>query len=277
MEKKTITRILTTCLLMGMALIAAGCTTTADTGTPSTHGKKTITVFTAGSLKGAFTEIATQYEADYPGTTVVLNIDGTQALRTQVEQGARGDVFASANTKHMDALMAEGLMKNGTVTNFLENRVTIALPVSNPGDIQEIDDLATPGKKVLIGTPEVPVGEYARQVLENMAEEPEYGQEYADAVMANVISEETNVNNIIAKLLIGEADAGFTYASDAITPAYADQLTTIPIPDEYNVIAHYPIGVLRESADPETAADFIAFIRSEEGGVILSSYGFTPI
>ncbi len=263
---------LITSVMIVAFLLAAGCTTASDS-----VEDKSITVFTAGSLKGAFTEMADAYEEQNPGTTVVLNIDGTQALRTQVEQGARGDVFASANTKHMDALMAGGFMENDTVSGFLENRVTITLPVSNPGDIQGLADLAIPGEKVLIGTPEVPIGNYARQVLDKMAGDPEFGQDYEDAVMANVISEETNVNNIIAKLLIGEADAGFTYTSDAITPAYADQLMTITIPDEYNVIAHYPIGVLRESADPDTAADFIAFVRSEEGGVILSSYGFTPV
>lgn len=277
METKTLTRIMTACLLMGITLIAAGCTTTTDTATPHTDGETTLTVFTAGSLKGAFTEIASQYETAHPGTDVVLNIDGTQALRAQVEQGARGDVFASANTKHMNALVAEGFMKNGTVTGFLENRVTIALPLSNPGDIQEIGDLATPGEKVLIGTPEVPVGSYARQVLDNLAADPAYGEEFTDAVMANVISEETNVNNIIAKLLIGEADAGFTYTSDVVTPAYCDKLTTIPIPDDYNIVARYPIGVLEETTHPEAAADFIAFVRSDTGGDILRTYGFTPL
>ncbi|WAI02298.1 molybdate ABC transporter substrate-binding protein [Methanogenium organophilum] len=268
--------VLLACLMMGAVLLVAGCTTTSDV-TPSANAEKSITVFTAGSLKGAFTEMAAAYEDEHPGTTVVLNIDGTQALRTQVEQGARGDVFASANTKHMDALMAGGFMENDTVSGFLENRVTIALPVSNPGDIHGLADLSTPGEKVLIGTPEVPVGGYARQVLEKMAADPEYGENYTEAVMANIISEETNVNNIIAKLLIGEADAGFTYTSDVVTPAYADQLTTIPIPDEYNVVAHYPIGVLKESTDPETAEDFIAFVRSGPGGEILRTYGFEPL
>lgn len=276
MKTCEITPVLITCLMIGVVLLAAGCTSTSDV-TPSADAAKSITVFTAASLKGAFTDMAAQYEDEHPGTTVVLNIDGTQALRTQVEQGARGDVFASANTKHMDALMAGGFMENDTVTRFLENRVTIALPASNPGDIHEPADLSTPGEKVLIGTSEVPVGGYARQVLEKMTADPEYGEEYMDAVMENIISEETNVNNIIAKLLIGEADAGFTYTSDVVTPAYADQLTTIPIPDEYNVIAHYPIGVLRESTDPETAADFIAFVRSGQGGEILRSYGFEPL
>jgi molybdate transport system substrate-binding protein len=269
-------RVLAAILLTAAVLCAAGCIS-APSGQASPYEEETITVFTAGSLKGAFTDIAAAYEAQHPSTTVVLNIDGTQALRTQVEQGARGDVFASANTKHMNALMEGGFMDNATVTQFVENRVTVTLPASNPGTIDDLLDLATPGKKVLIGTPDVPIGGYTRQVLDRMAADPAYGQDYADAVMANVISEETNVNNIIAKLLIGEADAGFTYTSDAITPAYADQLTTITIPDEYNVIAHYPIGVLRESAEPDTAEDFIAFVRSDEGGDILRRYGFEPV
>lgn len=264
--------LLVTCMVIGAFLLVAGCTSTSQPA-----DEKTLTVFTAGSLKGAFTDIAAAYEEQHPGTKVVLSIDGTQALRTQVEQGARGDVFASANQKHMNALMGEGFIDNATVVNFVKNRVTVALPVSNPGNITELSDLAKSGTKVLIGTPEVPIGNYARQVLDKMAANQSYGQTYEDAVMANVISEETNVNNIIAKLLIGEADAGFTYTSDVVTPAYADQLTTITIPDEYNVVAQYPIGTLKESADPETAEDFIDFVRSEQGGEILRSYGFEPV
>lgn len=276
MKTTRITPVFIACLMIGAVLLAAGCTSTAETATTA-DAEKSITVFTAGSLKGAFTDIAAAYEEAHPGTTVVLNIDGTQSLRTQVEQGARGDVFASANTKHMNALMAEGFMDNATVAEFVTNKVTIAIPASNPGNLATLSDLATPGKKILIGTTDVPVGGYAREVLGKMADDPLYGQDYEDGVMTNVISEETNVNNIIAKLLIGEADAGFTYTSDVVTPAYADQLTTIPIPDEYNVIARYPIGVLDESADPQAAADFIDFVCSAEGGEILGTYGFEPL
>lgn len=260
---------LAACMAICALLLAAGCTTTEE--------ETTITVFAAGSLKGSFTEISTAYEDDHPGTEVVLNIDGTQALRTQVEQGARGDVFVSANQKHMDALIGEGFMDNATVVDFVENRVTVALPASNPGTIADLSGLTKAGTKVLIGTPDVPIGSYAREVLESMAADPAYGEAYRDAVLANVVSEETNVNNIIAKLLIGEADAGFTYTSDVVTPAYADQLTTITIPDEYNVVARYPIGALRESAHPDTANEFIAFVLSEQGREILGRYGFDPV
>jgi len=271
------TTALIACMVIGAFLLVAGCTSTSQPTLSPTEEEKSITVFTAGSLKGAFTDMAAAYEEQHSGTKVVLNIDGTQALRTQVEQGARGDVFASANLKHMNALMGEGFIDNATVVDFVENRVTVALPASNPGNITELSDLSKAGTKVLIGTPEVPIGNYARQVLDKMAADTAYGQTYEDAVMANVISEETNVNNIIAKLLIGEADAGFTYTSDVVTPAYADQLTTITIPDEYNVVAQYPIGVLNESANPDTAEDFITFVRSEQGGEILQRYGFSPV
>lgn len=267
----TYSRLMVACMI-GAFLIVAGCTST-----PQDAGEKTVTVFAAGSLKGAFTEIAAAYEEQHPGREVVLNIDGTQALRAQIEQGARCDVFAAANQNHMDALMGKGFIENRSVVDFVENRVTVALPASNPGAIADLSDLGKTGAKVLIGTPDVPIGGYAREVLDAIAADPDYGQTYKEAVMANVISEETNVNNIIAKLLIGEADAGFTFTSDAVAPAYADRLTTITIPDEYNVVARYPIGALRESAHPETADEFIAFVRSEGGREILRSYGFDPV
>lgn len=264
---------LTVAVILVAGLLAAGCTdSTVSTGTPQT----TLTVFTAASLTGAFTDIGTAYEEQNSDVQVDLVFDGSQALRTQIEQGASPDVFVSANTKHMNALMSEGFMDNDTVINFLENGVAVIIPVDNPGQISDLSDLANPGVKLVIGTEDVPFGSYTRQVLAKMAADPEYGQEYVDAVMANVISEETAVSTVVPKLQLGEADAAFVYKSD-VQPDDRDTILRIEIPEEYNVVATYPLGILAESSQKDAAASFIEFVTGPKGDAILEEYGFDPI
>jgi molybdate transport system substrate-binding protein len=251
------------------ALLVAGCAQKEET-----TGNKEITVFAAASLTGAFGEIKGGFEKDNPGTSVVCNFDGTQALRTQVEQGAYGDVFASANTKHMNALKAEGLVLNETVSNFAKNRIVIIVPRDNRKGIQNFSDLAKPGTKIVMGTKDVPCGSYALQVLDRIANDTSYGPDYKKSVLDNVLSQETVVTGIIAKTAAGEADAGFAYYSD-VTEDAKEKLTKIEIPEEYNVVAEYPIAVLTESRDKEEAQRFIGYVESEKGREVLAKYGFT--
>ncbi len=267
---------LITCILAVLlvaSLLAAGCTdSVASTSPPQT----TLTVFTAASLTGAFTDISKAYETQHPGVKVDLVFDGTQALRTQVEQGASPDVFVSANAKHMDALKNEGFMDNETVVYFVENGMAVIVPADNPANITGLSDLASPGVKLVIGTKDVPFGSYTRQVLDKMAADPQYGQAYKDAVMANVISEETAVSTVVPKLVLGEADAAFVYKSD-VQPGDKDKVLRIEIPAEYNVVAQYPLGILAESSQKGASAEFIGYVTGTEGGAILEEYGFDPI
>jgi molybdate transport system substrate-binding protein len=234
-----------------------------------------LVVFCAASLTGAFGEMGQIYE-DENGVDVILNFDGTQAIRTQVEQGASADVFVSANKKHMDALMAEGFMDNDSVSIFTENRMVVIVPKGNPADIQSLSDLAEPGVMIVMGIREAPFGGYALQVLDNLANDPAYGPEYRDAVMNNVISQETSVSHLVSKIALGEADAGFAYQSD-ISPELSEQVSKVEIPDQYNVVAEYPLGMLKESENPDQAASFIEFVISPEGRTILEKYGFQPV
>jgi len=277
-------------LLIISAILFAGCTGTSDssvatatptattvaTTTATTAQPVTLTVFTAASLTGAFTDIADTYNAQSDGITVETVFDGSQALRTQIEQGAEPDVFVSANTKHMNALKDEGYMDNGTVVLFLENSMAVIVPADNPANITTLSDLANPGVKIVIGTADVPFGSYTRQVLEKMNTSESYGTEYVDAVYANVVSEETAVSTVVPKLTLGEADAAFVYKSD-ILQEYRDQLIQLDIPGEFNVVASYPLGVLAETGNKDAALDFIEFVRGNEGSVILEDYGFDPI
>ncbi|PKL70277.1 MAG: molybdate ABC transporter substrate-binding protein [Methanomicrobiales archaeon HGW-Methanomicrobiales-1] len=254
-------------------LLAAGCT---SSGTAPAVEKKELTVFTAASLTGAMTDIATAYEALHPDTKIVLNFDGSQALRTQIEQGAPADLFLSANTKHMSALQGEGLMVNESVAIFAKNKLALIVPKENRANITGLPDLAQPGIRLVMGTKEVPFGDYTRQALGKMANDSAYGPAYRDAVMNNVVSEDPAVTALVAHIRLGEADAGIAYASDV---SEGDRLliTTIPIPDQYNVIASYPLGIVQDSPVQDRAAAFVEFIESPEGSAILTRYGFTPV
>jgi molybdenum ABC transporter, periplasmic molybdate-binding protein len=259
-------------LLIAATLAVAGCTGT----TQPTAQQTTLTVFTAASLTGAFSEIGEAYTAENPDTVVDCAFDGSQALRTQIEQGASPDVFVSANVKQMKALEAGGFMENDTVAVFLENSLTVIVPADNPANITSLADLARPDVRLVIGTKDVPFGSYTRQVLDTMAADPAYGAAYRDAVMENVISEETAITTVMPKLTLGEADAAFVYRSD-VRPNDRSLVRQIEVPAEYNVVAEYPLGILASSEQKTEAAAFIAFVRGPTGSAVLESYGFDPV
>ena len=226
-----------------------------------------LTVFAAASLTDSFGEMATTFEASHPGVDVSLNFAGSNTLRAQIDQGAQADIFASANTKEMDALVASGLAAEGTPQTFLTNRLVVITPTENPAGVSTFDDLTRPGLKLVLAAEEVPVGRYTRQMLDNA------GADFKAMVLANVVSNETDVKQVLAKVQLGEADAGIVYASDAVA---APELPVIEIPSEWNVLAKYPIAALKDAPQPELANEFVAFVLSPDGQTILKKWGFSP-
>lgn len=251
------------------------------------------TVFAASSLTDAFNEIATAFEKEYPEAQVVFNFAGSQRLRTQLELGAQADVFASANWEQMNAVVESGLV-SGEPANFASNQLVVVVSSaalqdsSNPlwgtegqqgssaGEAPGLEDLARPDVRLVLALPEVPVGKYSRSAIENLGADPKFGPDYASAVLANVVSEETNVRQAAQKVALGEADAGIIYQTDAAIPDIAQRVQVIPIPEPFNVVASYPIALLEGSAQPELAQSFIDFVRSDQGQEILGRYGFGP-
>jgi molybdate transport system substrate-binding protein len=236
---------------------------------------KELTVFTAASLTGAFGEIGQMYKNE-TGISVAFNFDGSQALRTQMENGAYADIFVSANQKQMKATEKDGLMNNSSVVIFTKNKLSLIVPKDNPAKIVNLSDLAKPGLKIVMGTKDVPVGDYTLQILSKLGNDSAYGPDYKAKVLSNVISQETNVNYVVTKVALGEADAGFAYVSD-ITENLTSKVDKIAIPDEYNVIAEYPMGILRESKYPVQSQKFISRVLSDEGKAVLEKYGFAPV
>ncbi len=232
---------------------------------------RTIYVFAASSLTEAFGEIGNQYEAANAGLSVQLNFGGSQALRTQIEQGAPADVFVSASTTDMDTLVHEGLVSSAGVQTLLSNKLVVILPSNNPAGINSLADLARPKVKVVLAAADVPVGNYARQALQKMS--GQFGSDFSTRVLANVVSNEDNVKQVVAKIQLGEADAAIVYVSDAVA---APSLQLIEIPDTLNVVATYPIAALRNSRNATLAAAFIQYALGPDGQAILKKWGFGP-
>ncbi|MBN1236308.1 MAG: molybdate ABC transporter substrate-binding protein [Methanotrichaceae archaeon] len=236
--------------------------------------QRELIVFCGAGLTGALSEIGEIYE-NRSNISVKFNFDGVPALRTQIEQGAYADVLVSANLKHMNALQSEGFIDNQTVKIFTRNKVAIIVPNGNPANITGLGDLAVPGVKSLMGTKELPIGDYALQVLEKLAADPEYGPAFKESVLANVVSLETTVNRVVSKVALGEVDAGFAFISD-VSPQMVGKITRIPIPDKYNAEGDFPVGILLQSKYPVEAQAFIDVLMSNDGQAILDKYGFIP-
>jgi len=249
--------------------VATSVPTTAPT---STAAPQTLTVFAAASLTGAFGDIGKGFEAAHPGVTVKFSFAGSQVLVTQIEQGAPADVFASADHKNMDALVTANLVASG-YKDFATNLLTVILPPKNPANVQTLQDLAKPGLKLVLEDPSVPAGNYTRQILTNMSKDPTYGTDFSTKVLANVVSNETDVKQVVAKVDQGEGDAGIVYVTDALA---APDLKSIAIPANYNVIAHYPITVLEKAPNSDLAAAFVAYVLSADGQAVMQKWGFSP-
>lgn len=249
-------------LIVILSLVLASCirTTMSDL----------LTVYAAASLTDAFTEIGKAFESANPNVAVTFNFGGSQNLRTQIEQGAPADVFASANFKEMEALAAQALISESWV--FLTNQLTVILPETNPANINSLEDLGKPGIKLVLAAEEVPAGRYSRGVLANL--NAQFGVDFSKRVLSNVVSNEDNIRQAVTKVQLGEADASIVYISDAVA---VPELQTIEIPAGFNVVAEYPIALLENTADRETAQVFINFVLSPEGQAILKKWGFTPV
>ncbi|WP_216320103.1 molybdate ABC transporter substrate-binding protein [Deinococcus aestuarii] len=228
-----------------------------------------LTVFAAASLTDALTELGKAFDAR-TGHKTTFQFAGSQALRTQLENGARADVYASANTAQYTPLVDKGLVAPGQA--FVSNKLAVIAPRNNPR-VNRLPDLAAPGVKLVIADKTVPVGDYTRRMLAAVDKAGTYGQDFSARALKNVVSEEPNVRQVALKVQLGEADAAVVYVTD-VTPALRPSVRVITLPTRFNQSATYPIGVLRGSASPEAAQAFVQYVRSPEGQQTLKKWGF---
>jgi len=302
-DKKTIIITVFMSVMLCIAIMATGCTNNAQTPgtttgtspgsttavqtagtTPATQGNttvptkaasKTLIAFTAASLKGASDAIGPAFSNTSPGTTVKFNLDGTQVLKQQLENGAKADILISASNTYTNALKNEGYLVNDSIKNLTSNYIIVIIPAGNPGHIGSLADLGTPGKKLAMGTPDVPVGVNTRQSIAKLANDTFNGT-WNSTVYKNVVSFETTEPGVVTKVSLGEVDAGFVYES-SYKAAPNGTLNAIVIPVKDNSLQTYTIAVTNTTSDKNAALQFETFMASAQGQQILSNFGFRPI
>jgi len=218
-------------------------------------------VFAAASLTDSFKVLATSFEKQQADVLVKLNFAGTPTLVTQIEQGAQADVLASADAANMDRLKADGLT-SGDAQLFAHNQLEIVVAPGNPKRINALADLAKPGVIYISEAATVPAGKYSQQALRKAG------------VTVRPRSLETDVKSVISKIELGEADAGIVYTTDV--RAAGAKVQGVQIPAAYNVVAAYPIVVVKGAKNSAAAGAFIAYVLSAAGQSTLASFGFQP-
>ncbi len=261
-------------LVLFGALSACGSASSGNSATPTAAPPVTLNVFAAASLTNAFKQIATNFKALHPNVTITYNFGGSNTLATQITQGAPADVFASANQAQMNVVIQGGEVDASTSKVFAQNLLVVIYPKSNPGNITQLQDLAKPGLKIVLAASSVPAGQYAIDFLGKASADPSFGSSYKANVLKNVVSYETDVESVVSKVSLGEADAGIVYMTDA--KANASQLGEINIPANLQTEAVYPIAPIKGSKNAATAQQFVDYVLSSDGQSVLQSFGFLP-
>jgi molybdate transport system substrate-binding protein len=228
---------------------------------PGTAGQLSgsTTIFAAASLTESFDELATTFQQDNPSAEVVFNFSSSSSLAAQISEQGGADAFASADQANMRKVTERGLA-DGEPRVFARNRLEIVVGNGNPKGIRGLADLDRPGLKVVLGSAEVPVGRYAREALSKAG------------VTVTPVSEALDVKGVVGPVTLGEADAGIVYASDIVTIGARGE--GVPIPDDHNVVAEYPIALIKDAANAQLARAFVDLVLSEEGRAVLMGNGF---
>jgi molybdate transport system substrate-binding protein len=241
---------------------------TQPSATSAQASPRVLVVFAAASLRDVFGTLGTTFEATRAGTTVRFNFAGSQELRTQLEHGAEADVFASADQRQMQSLQEAQRVEPFRI--FARNEPVLAVSQASASHIRTFSDLPR-ATRIVLGAPEVPIGRYSQQILQRATQK--LGAEFRSEVEARVVSHELNVRQVLAKINLGEADAGIVYRSDL--PRARAGVAMLTIPSEFNVVAEYPIARVEGAPQPELARAFIELVLSPEGQNQLKAAGFS--
>ncbi|MBF6353882.1 molybdate ABC transporter substrate-binding protein [Nocardia higoensis] len=251
-------RLVTAVVLAGAVLVGCG----SEAGTESGAGSAVsgaVTVFAAASLTEVFTELGQRFEAANPGVDVVFSFAGSSALAQQIAAGAPADVFASAAEKNMRQVRDGGQVTAEPVV-FVRNRLEIAVPSGNPGDVTGLPDFAEPDKKIALCAEQVPCGVAAAKVFE------------AAGITPSPDTREQDVKAALTKVTLGEVDAALVYRTDVLSAA--EKVDGIDFPESAAAVNDYPITPLADAPNPATAAAFVDFVTSEQAEPVFTAAGF---
>jgi len=253
---------------MAVVLAVAGCggSSTAGSGggnpRPASSSAKvtgSLTVFAAASLTESFTQLGKDFEAANPGSKVTFSFGGSSTLATQINQGAKVDVFASAAPANMKTVTDAG-NGDGTPTTFVKNQLVIAVPKGNPKHITGLSDLVKPGVKVALCAATVPCGAAANTALT------------AANVKLTPVTLEQDVKSALSKVKLGEVDAALVYRTDA--KADTSDVDGVEFPESAKAINEYPMVVLKNAKNKTAARAFVAYVLSDKGKAVLTQAGF---
>lgn len=231
---------------IGAILVLAGC------GGGVESGEGELIVYAASSLTDVFRNLDAK---------AVFNFAGSDELATQIREGAQADVYAAASPKYPAELYGDRLLKQPAI--FATNRLVLVVPEDNRARIRSLADLDQKGVKLVVGAEGVPIGDYTREVLLKAGEQQ---------ILDQVVSEEEDVKGVLSKVALGEADAGFVYATDA--KAAGDDVRSIELPDEIQVPIRYPVAIVTATKREKQAREFVDLLLSDKGRQALQDAGF---
>lgn len=247
-------------------LILTACGTVGDSsessresGGAASSAEGRLTVYAAASLTRSFDRLAEEFEAEHPGVDVMVDYGGSSGLVQRLQEGARADVFASADERTMQRLTDSDL-PTGEPEIFASNSLTLVVPEGNPADIAGLDDVRKDGVNFVRCAPEVPCGAAADEL------------EMVNGLEQNPVSSELSVTDVLGKVTSGQADAGLVYVTDA--KAAGDRVEMIEVPHSRDVVNRYPVVTFPESLNSTAAREFVDLLTSERGQSILGDEGF---
>jgi molybdate transport system substrate-binding protein len=246
--------------LLACAMSAACSSSKENSGGSSSRNEisGTIQVFAAASLTEVFTDLGKQFEKDHPGTTVVFQFAASSALATNIDQGDKADVFASAAAGNMQTVVDAGNASDPKT--FAKNEMEIAVPTDNPGNVDSLDDLAKPGVKVALCQPQVPCGKTAQQVFSKAK------------ITVKAVTEQPDVKSTLQQVENDAVDAGVVYVTDV--KSAGTKVKGVEIPASVNASTDYPIAVIKSSGNRPTAQAWVDFVLSDTGQSALKAAGF---
>ena len=255
---------LVTVMLAGV--LAAGMSAGSVQAATADDASGDLYVFIAASLNNAMEVIQKDFNEEYPDVNILFNADSSGTLQTQIEEGSRCDIFFSAATKQMDALVDEKLAEKNSVVDLLENKVVLIKPKDGETKVTGFENI-TDAENIALAGEDVPVGQYSKEAFENLG--------MWDDVEAKT-SFGTNVTEVLSWVAAGSADAGIVYLTDATTSDQFDQVKVIGYAPEGSVSkVIYPVGVVSASTKKDAAQKFVDYLGTDDALSFFAEYGFT--
>lgn len=244
-------------ILIAVALLLGACVSAIPTDSPQI---KELTVFAAASLTDGFTKAGDEFAKSAVRVRLTFNFGSSSTLATQITNGAPADVLASADEANVQKIV-DAKLADGVPTPFATNRLEIAVGVGNPKKIASLADLGRPDVILVVAAPTVPAGKYALEALAKAG------------VTAKPVSQEVDVRAVLNKVSLGEADAGIVYVTDV--KSAGTRVTGVDIPEQHQVVARYPIAVVKDSRNAALAHRFVDYLVSPAGQLVLAEFGFS--